>query len=76
MFFFIYDILVFLDFLFVLQTLQYISTYLDSIENILLLFYHSFDIHCEKMNSNKLLPFSMKSINPIQKYSHIFALHI
>ena len=41
----IYDILGFLDFLYLLQTLQYIFivlTYLDSIENIVILFCHSF----------------------------------
>ena len=34
-----------LDFLYLLQTLQYILTYLDSIENILILFCPSFYIH-------------------------------
>ena len=38
------DILVFLNFLYLLQTLQYILTYLHSIENILILFCHSFYI--------------------------------
>ena len=41
----IYDILVFLNSLYFLQVLQYILTYLDSIENILVLFYHSFHNH-------------------------------
>ena len=36
------DTLVFSDFLYFFQTLQYVSTYLDSIENILILFCHSF----------------------------------
>ena len=43
----IYDILGFLDFLYLLQTLRYIFiilTCLDSIENILILFFHSFYI--------------------------------
>ena len=39
------DILVFLDFLYLLQKLQYILIYLDSIGNILILFCHSFHIH-------------------------------
>ena len=40
-----YDILVFLDFLYLLETLQYILNYLDSIENLLILFYHYFYIN-------------------------------
>ena len=35
----IYDILVFLNFLYLLQTLRYILTYLDSTENKLILFF-------------------------------------
>ena len=73
MFFKIYNILVFLDFLYLLQTLQQIFiilNYLDSIENILILFSNSFYIH-EFVHSNKLLPFNIKSINSIQKYPHI-----
>ena len=46
----IYDYLVFLDFLYLLQTLQYILTYSDSIENILILLCHSIYIHWEKIN--------------------------
>ena len=53
----IYDILVFLDFLYLLQTLQHILTYLDSIENILILFYHSYFIHEEEINLYTLLKF-------------------
>ena len=41
----IYYILVFLDFLYLFQILQYILTYLDSIENILISFCNSFYIH-------------------------------
>ena len=41
----IYDILIILNSLYSLQTQQYISTYFDSIENILTLFYHSFYIN-------------------------------
>ena len=40
-----------------MQTLQYISTYLDSIENILISFCHSFYIHQEKINLYTLLNF-------------------
>ena len=56
---------VFLNFLYLLQTLQYILIYLDSnyefskIFLLLIIF------------TVKLLPFNMKSTNPIQKYPHI-----
>ena len=59
-------------------TLQYILTYLDCIENILILFYPSFHNHYKKINFYtlyKLLPFNMKSINPVQKYPHITESH-
>ena len=51
------DILAFLDFQNTLQTLQCILTYLDSIENIFILFCHSFYIHFEKLNSYTLINF-------------------
>ena len=52
-----------------LQTWQYILIYLDSIGNVLILPCHS--AHNRKfLYSNKLLPFNMKLINPIQKYPH------
>ena len=41
----VYDDLVFVNFLYLLQTLRYIITYLNSMENILILFWHSFYIH-------------------------------
>ena len=53
----IYDILIFLNVLHLLQTLQYILTYLDSIENILILLSHSFYIHEEKLNLYTLINF-------------------
>ena len=64
------DTLVFSGFLYFFQTLQYVLTYLDSIENILMLFLYSLG---EKrlVYSNKLLPFNMKLINPIKDYPHI-----
>ena len=54
-----------------LQTLQYILIYLDSIENILVLFViFLYSLGENKfVYSNKLLP--LKSINPIQKCPHI-----
>ena len=41
----IYNILVFLNALYLFETLKYILTCLDFIENILILFCHSFYIH-------------------------------
>ena len=41
----IYGIFVFLDFLYLLQIWQYFLTYLDSVENILISFCHSFYIN-------------------------------
>ena len=63
----------FLDFLFLLQTLQYILTYLDSTENTLIWFCYSFYIHYEKINLYTLIPIplNMKSINPRQTYPQI-----
>ena len=63
MFLKIYDILVFLNFLHLLQTLQYIVTYLDSTERILILFYHSFYIHLEKINLYTLINFYLLTQN-------------
>ena len=40
-----YDILGALNFIYLLQTLQFILTHVDSIENLLILFYRSFYIH-------------------------------
>ena len=54
-----------------MQTLQYILIYLDSIENILVLFVIFLYSLGENrfVYSNKLLP--LKSVNPIQKCPHI-----
>ena len=41
----IYNILVFVNALYLVETLKYILTCLDFIENILILFCHSFYIH-------------------------------
>ena len=66
-----HDILVLLSFLYLWQTLQkilIILTYLDSIENILLLFCHFFHICQKKINQCaliKLLHFNIKLINMI-----------
>ena len=66
-----YDILVFSNFRYLLQILQYILTYLDSIKNMSLAFF-SYSLGENKfVYSNKLLPFNMKSINQIQQYPHI-----
>ena len=59
-----YDISRFLNFLYLPLTIQYmffILAFLEFIEKILVIFYHSFDILQEKI----------KSINPIQNYPHI-----
>ena len=58
----IYDILVFLNFLYLLQTLQNILTYLDSIENILILFCHYFHNHLEKVNLYTLINFYLLTL--------------
>ena len=51
------NILAFLNVLYLLQTLQYILTYLDSIENNVILFYHYFHNHYEKVNLYTLINF-------------------
>ena len=59
-----YDISRFLNFLYLPLTIQYmffILAFLEFIEKILVIFYHSFDI----------LQGKIKSINPIQNYPHI-----
>ena len=57
----IYDNLVFLDFLYLLQTLQYISTYLEFIENILLFCHFLYSLGENKfVYSKKLLHFNIK----------------
>ena len=55
------------------QTLQHMLTYLDSIEDILILFCHFFYSVGENkfVYCNKFLAFNIRSINPIQKYLHI-----
>ena len=53
----IHDVLVVLGFLDLLKTLQYILTYLGSIENILILFCHSFYIYSKKINLHTLINF-------------------
>ena len=71
-----YDILVFSNFLYLLQTLQYILAYLDSIENMILPFF-AYPLGENKfVYSNKLLPFNMKSINQIQQYPHIIESYV
>ena len=40
------------------------------IENILILFHHSFHVSQEKTNWYNLTNFCQKSINPLQKYPH------
>ena len=57
----IFDVLVFLGFLYLLQTLQYVLTYLDSIENILILFRYYFYIHEVKINSFTVIKFSLST---------------
>ena len=60
------DILGFLNFLCLLQILQLIFiilTYLDSIENISILFSHSFYIHLEKPNFYTLINFCLLRLN-------------
>ena len=73
MFLKIYDILDHLNFLYLLQALQYILASLNSIENILIIL--SFSLYSLGENkfvySKKLLPFNMKSTNSIQKHPHI-----
>ena len=64
---------VFINFLYLLQTLQCILIYLDSTEDILILFCDSFIFIRENkfVYSNKLLTYNMKSLRPIQKHLHI-----
>ena len=53
---FFFQIYVFLKhFLYFLQTLQHVSTYLDSVEDILILFCNSSHIHYEKINLYTLI---------------------
>ena len=54
-----FDVFVFLGLLYVLLTLQYVLTYLDSIENIQILFRHYFYIYEEKINSFTVIKFSL-----------------
>ena len=54
-----FDVFVFLGLLYVLLTLQYVLTYLDSIENIQILFCHYFYIYEEKINSFTVIKFSL-----------------
>ena len=64
----------FFNFLYLLQTLQYILTYLDSIEkcfNIILSFFLYSLGENKFVYSNKILSFHTNSINPMQKYPHI-----
>ena len=68
-----YDILGFSNFLYLPQIAQH-NFFILFIQNIFVLFYHPIHICYEKSNFynlNKLLPFNIKSINPIQKYGHI-----
>ena len=74
-----YDILGFSNFLYFPQITQYAFFIYLVVENILVLFYHSFH-NQEKINLytlNKLLRFNMKSINPINVSAHycIICLH-
>ena len=54
-----FDVFIFLGLLYVLLTLQYVLTYLDSIENIQILFRHYFYIYEEKINSFTVIKFSL-----------------
>ena len=68
-----YDILGFSNFLYFPQITQH-NFFILFIQNIFVLFYHPIHICYEKTNAynlNKLLPFNIKSINPIQNYVHI-----
>ena len=57
-----------------METLQHNLVDLDSIENVLILYSHSILYSLEEnkfVYCNKLLPFNMKSIKPIQKYPRV-----
>ena len=62
-----YGILVFFNFLYLLHTLQYILT-CKYFKTILSFFLYSLGKN-KFVYYNKLLPFNMKSINQIQKYT-------
>ena len=69
-----YDILDSSNSLFLTQITQYNFFILLVIENILVLFHHSFQYSFGEnkfIESSKLLSFKIKSINSIQKYPHI-----
>ena len=59
------------------QTTQEIVLILEFIKKVLILFCHSFHILGQNklVSFNKLLPFNIKSISPIQKYPHIIELY-